>query len=98
MPAALAGGRNYERILSRRRVVVIRRQRSAGAQPKDKSLRFHPDGRPAIPARTMPRDVCANLFGVAGVDLFDLKSVWPACPLKGDISNWIEAGGTIGAA
>ena len=24
----------------------------------------------------------------------DLASVWPACPPKGDISDWIEAGGT----
>src|SRR5262249_44144575 len=39
--------------------------------------------------------VASSLHGVARrVRLLDLAKIWPACPEKGDISDWIEAGGT----
>ena len=39
--------------------------------------------------------VGAALSGAASqIWRLDLASVWPACPPKGDISDWIEAGGT----
>ena len=39
--------------------------------------------------------IIASLSGVAQrIRVLDLKAAWPGCPDKGDISNWIEAGGT----
>ena len=39
--------------------------------------------------------VAASLAGIAKqVRVIDLAATWPECPDKGDISNWIEAGGT----
>src|SRR5262249_223145 len=38
--------------------------------------------------------VASSLHGVARrVRVFDLAKAWSACPLKGDISDWIEGGG-----
>jgi AAA domain/CHC2 zinc finger len=38
----------------------------------------------------------AALTGIAKhVWILDLPKVWRACPPKGDVSNWIEAGGTV---
>jgi hypothetical protein len=39
--------------------------------------------------------VAASLNGVAKrIRVLDLAEHWPGCPLKGDVSNWIDAGGT----
>jgi RecA-family ATPase len=39
-------------------------------------------------------DVAGKLRGVAGrVRVLDLVKVWPQCPAKGDISDWIARGG-----
>jgi Protein of unknown function (DUF3631) len=42
--------------------------------------------------------IASSLHGIARrVRALDLTQTWPECPAKGDISNWIEAGGTVEA-
>ena len=42
--------------------------------------------------------VASSLHGIARrVRVLDLAKAWPECPAKGDISDWIEAGGTAEA-
>jgi putative DNA primase/helicase len=41
------------------------------------------------------QEVATALHGIAKrVRALDLAAAWPECPEKGDISNWLEAGGT----
>ena len=50
------------------------------------------------PGRAHVADVASSLHGVARrVRMLDLAKAWPACPAKGDITDWIEAGGTAEA-
>src|SRR5262249_25235902 len=50
------------------------------------------------PGRTQCAQVASPAHGVAGrVRVRDLGKLWPACPPKGDISDWIEGGGTAEA-
>lgn len=57
----------------------------------DGTLRFHPDGCPVYPGQDHAQDVAASLHGKA-------KSIrvlaLPNLPEKGDVSDWIDAGGT----
>jgi hypothetical protein len=77
-------------------VVVIADNDPQKKHPKTGELMFHPDGRPVLPGQDHAQDVARHLSGVASrVRLLDLGKQWPACPPKGDISNWIEAGGTV---
>ncbi len=47
------------------------------------------------PGRSHARDIAGGLSSVAKrVRILDLAACWPACPEKGDISDWIAAGGT----
>jgi Protein of unknown function (DUF3631) len=47
------------------------------------------------PGRAHVAHVASSLHGVARrVRVLDLGKSWPACPPKGDISDWIEAGAT----
>src|SRR5262245_717628 len=47
------------------------------------------------PGRAHVAHVSSSLHGVARrVRVLDLGKSWPACPPKGDISDWIEAGNT----
>jgi hypothetical protein len=47
------------------------------------------------PGRAHVAQVASSVHGVAHrVRLLDLQKAWPACPPKGDISDWICAGGT----
>lgn len=40
--------------------------------------------------------IAASLHGIAKrIRVLDLAKVWPQCPEKGDISDWLEAGGTV---
>jgi hypothetical protein len=56
---------------------------------------FHPDGRPVLPGQDHAQEVAAALKPFAKrVRILELWRSWPAMPLKGDISNWIEAGHT----
>jgi hypothetical protein len=61
---------------------------------KDGSPRFHPDGRPVLPGHDHGNDVASRLHAVAKrIRWLEL----PGLPLKGDVSDWIAAGGTCGA-
>jgi putative DNA primase/helicase len=47
------------------------------------------------PGRAHVRQVAASLRGTAKrVRVLELAKMWPECPAKGDISDWIAAGGT----
>jgi putative DNA primase/helicase len=47
------------------------------------------------PGRDHANTVAAALNGNANrIRVLDLAAVWPECPDKGDISDWIDAGGT----
>jgi hypothetical protein len=57
---------------------------------------FHPDGRPKHAGQDHAEMVCAELAGVAArVRHLNLGKLWRNCPPKGDITDWINAGGTI---
>jgi AAA domain len=57
---------------------------------------FHPDGRPVLPGQDHAEDVARHLCGVARrVQVLDLSEAWPDLPLKGDISDWLDHGGTV---
>jgi putative DNA primase/helicase len=50
------------------------------------------------PGRAHVAHVASSLHSVARrVRVFDLAKAWSACPPKGDISDWIEGGGTAEA-
>jgi hypothetical protein len=52
---------------------------------------YHADGRPKFTGQDHARDVAAKLANIASrVRILDL----PGVPLKGDMADWIEAGGT----
>lgn len=55
---------------------------------------YHPDGRPKRPGQDHAHAVAKALSnGTARrVRLLDLGKVWPQCPVKGDITDWFEAG------
>jgi hypothetical protein len=66
------------------------------ATNKKGELLFHPDGRPRFPGQDHANDVAAKLTGTAKrVRVLDLGKEWPECPPKGDISDWLAAGGTV---
>ena len=77
-------------------VIVVNDHDPQARNSKTGDLRFHLNGKPVHPGQDHARDVCRHLAGVARqVRYLDLKLAWPACPDKGDMSDWIEAGGTI---
>src|SRR5262249_53068164 len=66
-------------------------------QTKNKAgvLQFHPDGRPKQTGQDHADQVCAELSTVAKrVCHLNLGKAWSECPSKGDITDWIAAGGT----
>jgi len=66
-------------------------------QQTDKAgkLQFHPDGRPRFAGQDHAHAVAAELTEVAArVRVLDLGKAWAQCPAKGDISDWLGAGGT----
>jgi hypothetical protein len=71
--------------------VVILPDNDPQAKNPDGTPRFHPDGRPVYPGQDHARDIAAKLAGVANrVRILEL----PNLPLKGDVSDWVRAGGT----
>jgi RecA-family ATPase len=58
---------------------------------------FHPDGRPVLPGQDHAQAVAAALSGVAKVRVLDLSKVWPDMPAKGDVSDWLDNGGSAEA-
>jgi hypothetical protein len=78
------------------RVVIIADNDPQTRNKRTGELLFHEDGRPRFAGWDHAQDVAKHLSEVASsVRVVDLQKVWPACPEKGDISNWIEQGGTI---
>jgi RecA-family ATPase len=76
-------------------VVIIPDNDPQKTHPKTKEPMFHPDGRPILPGQDHASDVARQLTGVARrVRVLELWRSWPQMPLKGDVSNWIDAGGT----
>jgi len=58
----------------------------------------HDDGRPRIPGLDHAMAVAAELKPIArDVRMFVINELWPQCPLKGDVSDYLAAGGSIEA-
>ena len=76
-------------------VIVIADNDPQAIDKKTGKPRVHEDGHPVLPGQDHAQHVCATLTEIAArVRYLDLKAGWPACPVKGDISDWIGAGGT----
>jgi hypothetical protein len=46
--------------------------------------------------RAYAETIAASLSGIARrIRILDIARIWPECPQKGDISDWINAGGTV---
>jgi hypothetical protein len=76
--------------------VVILQDNDPQAKTTDGELRWHPDGRPVLPGQDHAQDVARRLHGIAAsVRVLDLAQ-HADIPDKGDVSDWIKAGGTSG--
>jgi len=76
-------------------VVVIPDNDPQKKHPKTGELLFHDDGRPIRPGQDHAHAVAKALDGTAKrVRYLDLSKHWPEMPPKGDVSDWINAGGT----
>jgi hypothetical protein len=79
-------------------VVIIADNDPQTRNKKTGELLTHQDGRPRFAGWDHAYEVAQHLEPVAeSVRLVDLKHVWPQCPEKGDISDWINAGGRMQA-
>lgn len=75
--------------------VVILPDHDPQATNPDGTLRFHPDGSPIFTGQDHATLVAGHLYGIAArVRVLDLAWHWPDMPAKGDVSDWILAGGT----
>jgi hypothetical protein len=71
--------------------VVILPDNDPQATEPDGTPRWHPDGRPKLPGQDHAADVARNLCGVAA----KVRVVMlPGLPIKGDVADWVAAGGT----
>jgi len=76
-------------------VVVIPDYDPQKKHPKSGALMFHDDGRPVLPGQDHAQEVAGKLAPIARcVRVLELWQSWPAMPLKGDIADWLDAGGT----
>ena len=83
----------YNSIFAGADVVILPDNDPQSTMP-DGTLRWHPDGRPALAGQDHANDVARNLSGIAGrVRVVML----PDLPLKGDVADWIASGGTAEA-
>jgi len=79
-------------------VVIIPDYDPQKRHPKTKELMFHPDGRPILPGQDHAQSVAAALDGIASrVRVLELWRHWADMPLKGDASDWLDAGGDADA-
>jgi hypothetical protein len=75
----------------RGRNVVVLADNDTQARLPDGTPRWHPDGRPVLPGQDHAADVATKLRGIAAsVQVVTL----PDLPPKGDVSDWLAAGGT----
>lgn len=82
--------RDHSAWLKGRHVIILPDNDPQSKDPEGK-LRFHPDGRPVLPGHDHAAQVALSLKGVASsIRILML----PDLPPKGDVSDWIEAGGT----
>jgi hypothetical protein len=89
---------DLNRYFARGDIIVVADNDPPTIDKKTGKPRTHADGRPMRAGQDHAAHVCESLQGIAArVRYLDLAAVWPACPSKGDISNWIEAGGTVEA-
>jgi hypothetical protein len=78
--------------------VVIPDRDPQKRHPKTKEPMFHPGGRPILPGQDHAQEVAKALSEVAArVRVLELWKSWPEMPAKGDVSDWIKAGGTAEA-
>ena len=86
---------SYNKVFSNANVIIIADNDPINIHPKTGQPILNDDGREQHVGQDHARNVAAKLKGVAAsVKLLDLKSVWPDCPDKGDISDWLDGGGT----
>lgn len=76
-------------------VVIVPDRDPQKKHPKTGELMFHADGRPMLPGQDHAIAVASALHGIAArVRVLELWRSWPEMPPKGDVSDWIERGGT----
>jgi AAA domain len=76
-------------------VVIVPDYDPQKKHPKTGEPMFHRDGRPILPGQDHAQAVAAELHQVASrVRVLELWKAWPQMPPKGDISDWLKAGGT----
>ena len=72
----------------------VKERDAYGTMVEREVLRFHPDGSPVFPGQDHAEAIARQLRNVAA----SVKVVaLPGLPLKGDIVEWLEAGGTSSA-
>jgi putative DNA primase/helicase len=74
--------------------VVVLADNDPQAEKPDGTPLWHPDGRPVLPGQDHAADVARNLSGVARTVRVVML---PDLPLKGDVADWVAAGGTTEA-
>jgi hypothetical protein len=79
-------------------VVIIPDHDPQKRNPQTGGPMFHPDGRPIFPGQDHAEAVALALGTIAKrVRILDLATAWPAMPPKGDISDWLDSGGSAEA-
>jgi hypothetical protein len=75
-------------------VVIIPDRDPQKRHPKTGAPMCHSDGRPILPGQDHAQAVAQALADVATkVRVLELWKHWPEMPWKGDVSDWISAGG-----
>jgi hypothetical protein len=84
----------YNAFLTGADVVILSDNDPQAINKADGAPRWHPDGRPVLPGQDHAADVFKHLSGIAAkVRVLML----PDLPLKGDVADWVAAGGTADA-
>jgi hypothetical protein len=79
--------------------VVVVPDNDPQSKNPDGSLKCHPDGRPVRTGQDHAADVATALHSIAKrVRVLDIAKHWPACPPKGDVSDWLAVAGTADEA
>ena len=77
-------------------VVILPDRDPPKRHPKTNEIMLHPDGRPVLPGQDHAQAIAAELTGIAStVKVLELWHHWPEMPLKGDVSDWLAAGGSV---